>query len=86
MTRMIALLILVLPGALAVVGVKLMRDSVFDILQPVFPWLWLQLVAGFLFFLFGVCFIGGWIFYRDRKRHYVADRFKKNQTPRPPHS
>ncbi|WEG14330.1 DUF2627 domain-containing protein [Pullulanibacillus sp. KACC 23026] len=77
MSRYIALLILVIPGALAVVGVKLMRDSVFDILQPLFPWLWLQLVIGLILFLAGVGFIGGWIFYRDRKRHYVADRFKR---------
>lgn len=77
MTRFLALIILLIPGVLAVIGVKLMRDSVFDILQPVFPWLWLQVVCGLLFFLFGISFIGGWIFYRDRKRHYVADRFRK---------
>ncbi len=77
MTRMIALLILFIPGALAVIGVKLMRDSVFDILQPLFPWLWLQLLIGFVSFILGISFIGGWIFYRDRKRHYVADRYRK---------
>jgi hypothetical protein len=80
MSRFIALFILVFPGCLAVIGVKIMRDSVFDILQPPFPWLWLQLVTGLLLFLLGVSFIGGWIFYRDRKRHYVAKRYlKKDQ-------
>ena len=28
-------------------------------------------------------FIGGWIFYRDRKRGYVAPRFKEKVARRP---
>jgi Protein of unknown function (DUF2627) len=76
MIRIIALLILLLPGMLAVYGIKLMRDMVFGILQSPFPFLWLQFVSGFLFLIIGLGFIAGFILYRDRKRNNVQDRFK----------
>lgn len=78
MTRLIALLILVIPGALATFGVKLMRDSLFDIFYPIFLFIWLQFIAGLLFFILGLAFIGGFIFYRDRKRSLTQDRYKQN--------
>ena len=78
MSRVIALLSLVLPGAIAAAGVKLMRDTVFDILHSPFPWLWLQFLAGLVMFGAGVSFIGGWVAYRDRKHHYSY----RNRPPR----
>lgn len=78
MTRLIALLILVIPGAIAAIGVKLMRDTIFNYINSPFTALWQQLLTGFLGFLLGVTFIGGWVFYRDRKRNYVANRFRNN--------
>lgn len=80
MTRLIALMMLCLPGVLAVFGVKWMRDTVFQYTNPLFGALWLQFIAGFLAFVIGIGFIGGWIFYRDRKRHYVAEKFMKNRS------
>ncbi|MBP2240811.1 putative membrane protein [Cytobacillus eiseniae] len=76
MIRIIALIILVIPGVLAVYGIKLMRDMVFGILQSPFPLLWVQFIAGLLFLLIGLGFIAGFVLYRDRKRNKVQTRFK----------
>ncbi|MFC7394155.1 DUF2627 domain-containing protein [Scopulibacillus cellulosilyticus] len=70
MSRFIALLIIVIPGAVAAIGIKLMRDTLFDYLNAPFPWIWLQFVSGLIFALVGITFIGGWIYYRDKKRNY----------------
>ncbi|MFD1707045.1 DUF2627 domain-containing protein [Siminovitchia sediminis] len=77
MARIIALVLLVLPGLLAGYGIKLMRDMLFGILQPPLPYLWLQFLLGLIFFILGLGFIGGFILHRDRKRNKVQDRFKK---------
>ncbi len=77
MTRIVALVIMLIPGALAALGIKLMRDMLFGILQPPIPYLWLQFILGFLLFVIGLGFIGGFILHRDRKRNKVQARFKK---------
>lgn len=77
MIRFIALMIMVIPGIFAVYGIKLMRDMLFGILQPPYPFLWLQFLAGFFFFIAGLSFIGGFILHRDRKRNKVQARFQK---------
>ncbi|MEH7354107.1 DUF2627 domain-containing protein [Neobacillus drentensis] len=77
MIRIIALIILVIPGALAAFGIKLMRDMTFGILQAPFPNLWLQFLVGLLLFIGGLGFVAGFIFRRDRKRNKVQERFKK---------
>lgn len=79
MVRIIALILLVLPGILAGYGIKLMRDMLFGTLQPPFPYLWLQFLGGLIFFIIGLAFIGGFILHRDRKRNKVQDRFKKRE-------
>ena len=77
MKRIIALIIVVVPGILAALGIKLMRDMTFDILQAPFPVLWLQFLVGLVFFVGGLAFVAGFIFYRDRKRNKVQTRFKR---------
>ncbi|RST73770.1 DUF2627 domain-containing protein [Siminovitchia acidinfaciens] len=79
MVRIIALILLLLPGILAGYGIKLMRDMLFGVLQPPFPYLWLQFLGGLIFFIIGLGFIGGFILHRDRKRNKVQDRFKKRE-------
>jgi hypothetical protein len=79
MVRIIALIILLIPGAFAAYGIKLMRDMVFGILQPPFTSLFLQFTAGFLLFLLGLGFVAGFILHRDRKRNKVQDRFSKKR-------
>ncbi|WP_226642461.1 DUF2627 domain-containing protein [Mesobacillus subterraneus] len=76
MIRILALIIMLIPGAIAALGVKLMRDMVFGILQAPFPFLWLQFLAGLLFFLAGLGFIAGFILHRDRKRNKVQAIFR----------
>ncbi|SYX84758.1 DUF2627 domain-containing protein [Paenibacillus alvei] len=89
-TRFIAVLLLVIPGVTATSGFLLMKNAVFDYVvdhgndklsAPAFQWL--PFTAGLLLFIIGVGFIGGWIFYRDRKRNYVASRFRAKKSPKP---
>jgi hypothetical protein len=80
--RLIAVLLLAIPGIGAAYGFLLMKDSLFlyfsqfgDGSYP--PQLeWGKFLIGLILFAAGVAFIGGWIFFRDRKRNYVAPRFK----------
>ena len=77
MGRIIALILLLIPGILAGYGIKLMRDMLFGKLLYPFPYLWMQFFAGLLFFLMGLGFIAGFILHRDRKRNKVQERFRK---------
>jgi Protein of unknown function (DUF2627) len=77
MSRLIALIIMLIPGAFAALGIKLMRDMLFGILQPPIPYLWLQFVLGLVFFVAGLGFIAGFVLHRDRKRNKVQPRFTK---------
>ncbi|ADP33003.1 MULTISPECIES: DUF2627 domain-containing protein [Bacillus] len=79
MGRLIALLILVIPGAVSALGIKLMRDMLFGNLLRPFPSLWLQGLSGFIFFLFGLYILAGFILFRDRKRNQVSPRFRKRK-------
>ncbi|WP_314585290.1 DUF2627 domain-containing protein [Paenibacillus terrigena] len=84
-SRFIAILLLVIPGLAATYGFLLMKDALFNYfsehgntgLSPDFAWL--PFLGGLVLFAFGIIFIGGWTFYRDRKRNYVAPRFKKKR-------
>jgi hypothetical protein len=80
MIRIVALLILVIPGVFAAYGVKMMRDMVFGITIGPFTtsFLWLQFLVGLLMFIAGLAFIGGFILRRDRKKNKVQARFKLN--------
>ncbi|MEH7124456.1 DUF2627 domain-containing protein [Bacillus sp. JJ1503] len=77
MVRLIALIIMLIPGLFAAYGIKLMRDMVFGILQNPFPYLWVQFLSGLLFFLVGLGFIAGFILHRDRKKNKVQPRFQR---------
>ncbi|MDQ4709709.1 DUF2627 domain-containing protein [Bacillus subtilis] len=77
MSRLLALLILVIPGAISALGIKLMRDTLFGHTIKPFPALWLQGLSGFIFFAIGLYVLAGFILYRDRKRNQVSPRFRK---------
>lgn len=83
--RLIAVILLVIPGWAATYGFLLMKNALFTYFSEfgntnVEPNLnVLKLLSGFVLFALGVGFIGGWIFYRDRKRNYVAPRFKEKK-------
>jgi len=80
--RLLAVLLLVIPGIAATYGFLAMKDAWFAQFGP--PEqnpriLWSQFAVGFVLFVAGVAFVGGWIFFRDRKRNYVAPRFKQKK-------
>ncbi|MBN2984407.1 MULTISPECIES: DUF2627 domain-containing protein [Cohnella] len=88
-SRLIAILLLVVPGLAAAYGFLLMKDALYEYFvqlgdvqmqDPRFEWL--SFAFGFILFFAGVGFIGGWIFFRDRKHKYVAPRFMPKR-PRP---
>lgn len=79
MKRIFALIILIIPGFLAALGIKLMRDMTFGISQSPFPFLWLQFLIGLLFFICGLGFVAGFILHRDRKRNKVQNKFSEKK-------
>lgn len=87
--RFIAILVLVIPGLIACFGFLKMKDSLFNYFSSfgnvaVTPdFAWLSFLLGLVMFGAGAGFIGGWIFFRDRKHNYVATRFRE-KSPRPP--
>ncbi|WP_085991952.1 DUF2627 domain-containing protein [Oceanobacillus senegalensis] len=72
MGRIIALSVLLIPGLVAVYGIKLMRDSIFADYHAILLNAGFQFFVGLLLFIFGLIFIGGFIVYRDRKNNYQA--------------
>lgn len=80
--RLVAVLLLVIPGLAATFGFLEMKNAIFAYVaslgeeQSTIGFGWGQFLLGLLLFGAGVGFIGGWIFFRDRKRNYVAPRFK----------
>lgn len=85
MLRLIAVLLLVIPGLTATYGFLEIKNALFDYFaahgdEEVVPSMaWGQLAIGVVLFLAGSGFIAGWIFFRDRKRNYVAPRFKEKK-------
>ncbi|WP_059052385.1 DUF2627 domain-containing protein [Paenibacillus senegalimassiliensis] len=86
LSRFIAILILVLPGIAAMTGFLKMKDALFDYMSDhgndalsrvTFDWL--EFGLGFALFVAGAGFLGGWIFFRDRKRNYLGPRFRDKQ-------
>lgn len=69
--RIVAWLIMLVPGFIAGVGIKWMRDAFFNHLDRIFPYLWLQFLTGLIAFGLGLWFIGGFIRYRERKKRSV---------------
>ncbi|MED4956917.1 DUF2627 domain-containing protein [Paenibacillus sp. FSL R5-0527] len=85
-SRFIAILMLVIPGIAAMTGFLKIKDALFDYMSKhgddslaKVTFDWLQFGFGLLLFAAGVGFLGGWIFFRDRKRNYVGPRFRKKE-------
>ncbi|CAJ1002952.1 hypothetical protein QO009_001125 [Brevibacillus aydinogluensis] len=75
--KLIALMIMVIPAALAMYGIKLIRDALFYSATPDADFLWGKLLLGLVLFAGPVSFIGGFILHHDRKRNRVQPRFMK---------
>lgn len=77
MGRLLALIVIVTPGIIGAIGIKLMRDALF---YEVYSFLFnagIQFIVGLIMFIFGLAFIGGFIFHRDRKRQLI-NNYKEN--------
>lgn len=82
LSRFIAILLLVIPGLMATYGFLAMKDAWFAQFDHTSSYphvLWGKLVWGLLLFAAGIAFLGGWTFFRDRKRNYVAPRFRQKR-------
>lgn len=79
MQKIIALLILVIPAILAGVGVKLMRDSIFGVVNDPFAMIAIQFIVGLILSVAGIWFIGGYILHREQKNKRAAERFQKKE-------
>jgi len=74
MMRVLAVLVFFMPGIAAAIGIKLMRDALFDEYSPFFLHAGVQFSAGMILFVGGLVFVGGFIVHRDRKRNKVPAR------------
>ncbi|WP_334071666.1 DUF2627 domain-containing protein [Paenibacillus sp. A14] len=86
LSRFLAIVILVIPGVAAMTGFLKMKDALFiymsqhgddSLTQVSFDWL--NFTVGLLLFVLGIGFLGGWIYFRDRKRNYAGPRKKARQ-------
>lgn len=77
--RLLALLIIVFPGIIATLGIKLMRDAIFGDFYNFFFHVIIQFFSGLVMFLAGLAFIGGFIFYRDNKRNRTKGKSKQHK-------
>ena len=68
MIRLIAVLLLLIPGIISAFGIKLMRDTLFDDFYPILLNNGIQFIVGLLLFIGGIAFLGGFIVHRDRKK------------------
>ncbi len=78
--KIVALLIMVIPAAIAGFGIKIMRDVFYESFNPDHSgFLWGQFLGGLILFVIPVLFIGGFILHHDRKRNRVQPRFMKRE-------
>ena len=82
--RLVAIVLLVVPGLLATHGFLMMKDSLFlfyaqygESSPLIKSFAWDRFLLGLMLFLFGLSFLGGWIFCRDRKHNYGNKRSPK---------
>lgn len=76
--RVMAILILCIPGAIGVYGWTWMRDVFFDYMAGR-GFDWLSFLGGLILFLFGLAFLGGFIFYRDAKRNKIQPKLRRKK-------
>lgn len=79
MVRIIAVSLLIIPGIFAAIGIKLMRDTLFDDFHPLFMHVGIQFASGLILFLVSIAFITGFIVHRDRKKDLVNRKGKKSK-------
>lgn len=79
MRKILPLTVLVIPVILAGIGIKLMRDSLFGIVNDPFNLVFIQFIAGLIFAILGIWFVGGYILNREKKNNRAKESFMKKQ-------
>lgn len=77
MARLLAVIVLFVPGVFAAFGIKLMRDALFLQIYPLLFNASIQFIVGLVLFLAGLAFIGGFVVHRDRKKNLVTRKNRK---------
>ncbi|SMO40659.1 DUF2627 family protein [Melghirimyces algeriensis] len=83
--RLLAILLLCIPGAAGIYGWNLMKDIIFEAMAGE-GFHWLHFLGGLVLFLGGLAFLAGFWFYRDAKNNYIQPMFlskKKRQRKKP---
>lgn len=78
MVRFIAVLLIFIPGVIGAYGIKLMRDALFSEVYSLLVNETIQFIVGFILFIVGFGFIGGFIFHRDKKRNKLKSQQQNN--------
>ncbi|RAL26547.1 DUF2627 domain-containing protein [Thermoflavimicrobium daqui] len=71
--RILAILILCIPGALGIYGWTIIRDVLFNYFANQ-GFAWLPFLGGTLLLLIALYFLGGFIFYRDKKNNRIQPK------------
>lgn len=67
--RLLAVLVIAVPGLLSAYGWNIMRDALFySFASTDTPFPTLKFIAGLFLFLLGIAFIAGWFVHRDKKK------------------
>jgi uncharacterized membrane protein YqaE (UPF0057 family) len=74
MARIIAVILLFIPGIISAIGIKLMRDALFVDVSAYLGNEGIQFAVGLILFIAGLAFIGGFIYHRDKKRQLIKKR------------
>lgn len=78
MSRIIAVLLLFIPGVLAAFGIKLMRDALFSEFYTILINVEIQFIVGLVLFIAGLAFVGGFVVHRDRKKNLVKPKKRRD--------
>jgi len=66
--RLIAVLIIAIPGVIATYGWTIMRDVIFTNFGSEHPFEIWKFIGGLILFAGGLAFIGGWYIRRERRK------------------
>jgi hypothetical protein len=76
--RLIAVLLIAIPGIIAAYGWSLMRDVIFDSFSMTESFQLLKFLGGLSLFLCGVAFIAGFFVHKDKKKKQKNENPKKS--------